>query len=61
MFTAIHRLLRLEFTPLSKQGDSRNVSRPLGRNPIRWSKVKLVFEALQTDGGKSLLTPVGDL
>ena len=42
-------------------GDSRNVSCPLGRNPIRWSKVKLVFEALQTDGGKSLLTPVGHL
>ena len=45
---------------LVKQGDSRNVSRPLGRNPIRWSKVKLVFEALQM-AGKSLLTPVGDL
>ena len=44
-----------------KQGDSRNVSRPLGRIPTRWSKVKLVFKALQIDGGKSLLTPVGDL
>ena len=41
--------------------DSHNVSRPLGRNPTRWSKVKLVFKAIQTEGGKSLLTPVGDL
>ena len=44
-----------------KQGDSRKVSRPLGRNPIRWSKVVHVFKVLRTDGSKSLLTPVGDL
>ena len=41
------RCIKVVFDHKSEQGDSRNVSRPLGRNP---SKVKLVFKALQTAG-----------
>ena len=42
---------------LLTQGDSRNVSRPCGRNKTRWSKVKLVFEALQTDSWEKSIDP----
>ena len=44
-------------TALNKNKKQGNVSRPFGRNRTRWSKVKLVFEALQTDGRENSIDP----